>query len=98
MAGYVGLFRCTEKGMADIKQLPERIRQTKKAAGRMGITTVGIWLTTGDYDLVGVFDAPDEQTMTTFMLTLEKQGEVRGQLMRAMGEEELPQVVGKMAA
>jgi uncharacterized protein with GYD domain len=96
MAGYIGLFKYTQQGITNIKGSPERIKQAKAAAEKMGIRVVGVWVTMGQYDLVTVADAPDDQTMGAFILALASQGNVTTQTMRAFSEDEFAQVVGRL--
>ena len=96
MAGYISLLKYTQQGLANIKASPERIKQAKAAAEKMGVRNVGVWVTMGEYDLVAVWDAPDDQAMSAFMLSLAKLGNVTTQTMRALSEEEFAQVVSKL--
>ena len=96
MAGYVALFRYTQQGVANVKDSPQRIKNARAMAEKMGIKTVGIWVTMGKVDLVGVFDAPDDATMAAFVLGLTKLGNVSTQTMRALSEDEFAQVVNKV--
>lgn len=96
MAGYIALFRYTQQGVANIKDSPQRIKNAKTLAEQMGIRTIGIWVTMGKVDLVGVFDAPDDASMAAFVLGLSKLGNVSTQTMRALSEDEFAQVVDKL--
>ena len=96
MPGYIGLYKFTQQGLADIKASPERIKQAKAFAEKMGIRVVGVWVTMGEYDLVSIGDAPDDQTVAIYALSLAKLGNVTTQFMRALSEEEFAQVVSKL--
>ncbi len=96
MPGYITLMKYTQQGLANIKGSPERIKQAKAAAEKMGIRVVGVWVTMGEYDLVAIGDAPDDQTQAAFTLALAKLGNVTTQTMRALSEEEFAQVVSKL--
>ncbi len=96
MPGYITLMKYTKQGLADIKESPERIKQAKAAAEKMGIRVVGVWVTMGEYDLVTIGDAPNDQTIAAFSLALAKLGNVTTQTMRALSEDEFAQVVGKL--
>jgi uncharacterized protein with GYD domain len=96
MPGYIGLLKYTQQGLADIKNGPERIRQAKALAEKMGIRPIGTWLTIGPYDLVIIADAPDDQTMAAFTLALARGGNVTTTTMRALSEEEFAQVVARL--
>ena len=96
MAGYITLLKYTEKGMGDIKSLPDQIGKAKQIYQKMGVRLVGVWLTMGQYDGVAVFDAPDDQTMAAVLLSTEMPGLSATQTMRAFSEEEIAQVVKRL--
>ncbi len=96
MPGYVSLLRYTQQGLGNIKESPNRLKQAKAAAEKMGIKCVGAWVTMGEYDLVIVWDAPDDQAIATLALAQAKLGNVTTQTLRAFSEDEFAQVVGKL--
>lgn len=96
MPGYIGLYKFTQQGLADIKGASERINQAKAVAEKMGIRVVGVWVTMGEYDMVAVGDAPDDQTIAAFALGLATLGNVTTQTLRALSEEEFAQVVSRL--
>jgi uncharacterized protein with GYD domain len=96
MPGYIGLLKYTQQGLADIKNGPERINQSKALAQKMGIRPIGVWVTMGPYDLVIIGEAPDDQTIAAFSLALAKGGNVTSTTMRALSEEEFAQVVARL--
>ncbi len=96
MPGYIVLLKWTQQGLASIKSAPERMRQTKAAAEKAGIKSVGTWVTLGEYDMVTVADAPDDQAVATAVLQIARQGNATTRTMRALSEEEFAQVVSKL--
>ena len=96
MPGYVLLLKYTQQGLANMKAVPERHQVNKAAAEEMGIRSVGTWWTMGAYDAVAVVDAPDDQTVTAFVLALARAGNATTQTMRAFSEEEFAQIVSKL--
>lgn len=96
MPGYVGLLKYTPQGIATIKDSPERIKQGRALAEKLGAKIVGVWVTMGKYDLVVIGDFPNDQAAATWALSLARQGNVTTQTMRALSEDEFAEVVGKM--
>jgi uncharacterized protein with GYD domain len=96
MPAYIGLLKYTQQGLADIKNGPERINQSKALAEKMGIRHIGTWVTIGPYDLVIIGDAPDDQTVAAFSLALARGGNVTTTTMRALSEDEFAQVVARL--
>ena len=96
MAGYIVLGKFTKQGAGKLKEFPGNIKAAKAAAEEMGIRHVGVWVTMGTYDIVGIIDAPDEETAAAFVLRMAQWGDVTTQTLRAFSEEEFAQVVGKL--
>jgi uncharacterized protein with GYD domain len=96
MAGYVILYKFTREGAAAVKELPERVKHAKELSEQMGIRVVGVWMTMGEYDMVSVVDAPDEQTLAARLLITGQAGRFTTRTMRAFSEEEFAQIVAKL--
>lgn len=96
MPGYISLMKWTSKGIGEIKASPERIKQGKALAEKLGARVVGVWVTMGEYDMIAVGDFPNDQAAATFVLALAGQGNVTTQTMRALSEDEFAQVVAKL--
>ncbi len=96
MAGYACLMKFTSQGLANIKDSPERIKQGRALAEKLGAKVVGVWVTMGEYDLIAIGDWPNDQAVATWALSIAKLGNVTTQSMRALSEEEFAQVVAKM--
>ncbi len=96
MPGHLQLYKYTEKGIGNIKESPDRVKRAKAEAEKLGIKSVGIWLTMGEYDLVGIWDAPNDQAMAAFTLALARLGNVTTRTMRGLSEDEFAQVVSKL--
>ncbi len=96
MAGYVMLCKFTPKAVAEMKDRPEGIKKAKALAEELGVRTVGVWVTTGQYDVIALLDAPDEQAMGAFILRQTMRGYVTTETLRAFSEEEFAQIVSKL--
>jgi uncharacterized protein with GYD domain len=96
MPGYIVLGKFTREGLDKLKEIPDLIKRHRSRCEEMGVRLVGTWCTMGEYDFVSVYDAPDDQTMATRILTTAMNGLVTTQTMRALSEEEFGQVVGKL--
>jgi len=54
------------------------------------------YLTMGQYDIVGVIEAPDDETMAKVALALGALGNFRTETMRAFSEEEYRAIVAAL--
>jgi uncharacterized protein with GYD domain len=66
-------------------------------AAKVGVKSLDILWTLGAYDLVAVGEAPDDETMTAFALSLASLGNVKTCTMRAYRAKEMSSILGKMA-
>lgn len=97
MPTYVALIKWTDQGVKSAPDSLNRFRQARTAFERQGVRFHSIhWTQGGDYDLVGILEAPDDQTLAAVLLKLAGQGNVRTQTLRAFDEQEMGQVIQKM--
>jgi uncharacterized protein with GYD domain len=64
---------------------------------KMGVSVKDIYWTIGSYDLVGIFEAPDDAAMTAFALTVGMGGNIRTQTLRGFSKDEMTGVLSKLA-
>lgn len=96
MVSYIGLMKFTEQGLKAVKGTTQRAAAAKEVAGRYGVTMRDIWWTLGEYDIVCVLDAADEQSLTAFELAIASQGNVRSQSLRALNAAEMDKVLARL--
>jgi uncharacterized protein with GYD domain len=96
MATFVMLASYTEQGIKSIQDTLKRTDNVKAMAEKMGLTMKETYWVLGPYDIVAVFEAPDDATMTAFALSVAKLGNVKTQTLRAFSPDEMKGVVSKM--
>jgi uncharacterized protein with GYD domain len=96
MATYILLATYTEQGIKGIKDTVKRTGAVKELAKKHGATMKESYWTLGAYDVVAVFDAPDDETMTAFSLSVAKLGNVKTQTLRAFSRGEMTEILAKM--
>lgn len=96
MSTYILLGTYTEQGIRGIKDTVKRTEAVKELAKKAGLTMKESYWTLGQYDVVAVFDAPDDNTMTAFALSVAKLGNVKTQTLRAFSGKEMTSVIGKL--
>lgn len=97
MATYILLASYTDQGIKGIKDTVKRTENVKEVAQKHGVTMKETWWVLGAYDVVGVFEAPDDATMTAFALSVARMGNVKTQTLRAFSAADMKGVLGKMA-
>jgi uncharacterized protein with GYD domain len=96
MATYVMLATYTEQGLKGIKDTVKRTEAARELAKKAGVTMRESFWTLGAYDLVAVFEAPDDETMTAFSLSAARLGNIKTQTLRAFSSKDMGTVLGKM--
>jgi uncharacterized protein with GYD domain len=79
------------------KDTTKRSDAVKELAKKFGVTAKEFYWTLGSYDVVGIFEAPDDASMTALGLAIGAGGNVRTQTLRAFSREEMNGVLAKLA-
>lgn len=77
----------------NIGSMGEDIEEGKETLEALGCELQGLYLTFGQYDAVGIIDAPDAETAAQFVLTLAKENEVDTETLRAFSEDETQEIL-----
>ncbi len=96
MATYIVLLSFTDQGIRNIKQLPERIKAGTGSAEKLGIKVKDRYSTMGPYDAVLIVDAPNDEAITTWALSIGSHGNNRTQTMRAYSADEMDRILAKI--
>ncbi|MDM7996597.1 MAG: GYD domain-containing protein [Acidobacteriota bacterium] len=96
MPMYITLYNWTEQGIRNVKDAPARIRATCQSAEAAGGRVLGVFLTMGQYDLVAVSEAPDDESYAASLLAQGMMGNVRSTSLRAFTTEEFEKIVNKL--
>jgi uncharacterized protein with GYD domain len=63
--------------------------------GPRGVSFKEIYWTVGPYDLVGIVEAPDDETATAALLSVAGQGNIRTTTLRAFSASEMRRMIEK---
>ena len=96
MANYVSLIQYTGQGMSNIKDTLKRHEAAIAEAEKMGVKITDIFWTMGEYDLVVVFDAPNDEAVSALSLKVGSLGNVKSRTMRAFRRQEMESILGKI--
>ncbi len=97
MASYIMLANYTSLGIRNINATTQRARDFKKETEKVGIKVKNIYWTLGQFDIVVIVEAPDDETMTAMALALGRLGNVTTQTMRAFPTEAMENIIGKLS-
>lgn len=93
---YIGLMKLTEQGIKEIKDAPQRIAENIKQLEEMGGKLVGMYVVMGEYDYVGIAEAPNDEIALTFLLSLGAAGQVRTTTLKAFSTNQFMEILGKL--
>ena len=86
MPSYVMLANWTDQGARQVKDSPRRLDAAKRALIEMGGEFKSLYMTMGDYDLIVIYEAPDDAVAARFTLLLGQMGAVRTTTLKAFPE------------
>jgi uncharacterized protein with GYD domain len=96
MPRYVILVNWTDQGVRDVKQTVDRTDHGGAIAEKHGLKLKEAYWTVGAYDMVAVFEAPDEEALSAHLLEIGSSGNVRTTALRAFDEEEMKGILGRL--
>jgi uncharacterized protein with GYD domain len=96
MAKYVLLVNWTEQGVQNAKDTVKRSEQVRDLFQRMGVTIEQVYWTAGQYDIVVVLDAPDDESVSAAALAGAMQGNLRTTTLRAFEAEEMQRILDRI--
>lgn len=95
MATYVVLGNYTDQGIRNIKDTAKRTEAVKEMAKKSGVVVKETLWTLGAHDFVSIIEAPDDQAMMAFGMSVGALGNARTQTLRAFAATELAGILGK---
>lgn len=93
---YIILFRFTDQGIRNVKDTRRRVDAARSEAEKIGGKFKVYW-TFGEYDTIGILEAPNDEAAMQFNLKLGSLGNVRTNTLRAFTEEEIKKVVNRLS-
>ncbi len=96
MTTYVMLANWTDQGIVKVKDSPRRLDIAKKALKEMSGEFKAFYLTMGDYDIVAIYEAPDDAVAARFNLQLGMLGNVRTRTLKAFPEAAYREIIASL--
>ncbi|CAO3439404.1 GYD domain-containing protein [Azospirillum argentinense] len=96
MTTYVLLANWTDQGLRNVRESPKRLDTAKAALKEMGGEFQAIYMTMGEYDLIAVYEAPDDAVAARFMLLLGGFGNVHTKTLKAFPERAYREIIGSL--
>ncbi len=96
MATYISLVNFTDQGIRSVKDTTKRAEAVREMAKGFGVEARDFFWTLGSVDMVVVFDAKDDASMTALGLKIGSAGNVRTQTLRAFSKAEMDGILAKL--
>ena len=97
MTKYIELMNWTDQGIRNVKNSPSRIDAAKAAAKTFGCEIEQFFMTIGPYDGVVVVEAPDDDAVAAYTLSLGGGGNVRTTTLKAFSEASFRKIIGSLS-
>ena len=92
MPHYIVLANFTDEGARNIKEFPKQMEAANQRAQAAGLK-VTRYFTMGQYDIVILVEAPNDEAVARTALAIGTQGHVRTTTLRAFTEAEFTKMV-----
>ena len=92
MPTYVVLSKFTEQGRKEIKSTSDRLDALRPSADQAGVKVIANVITMGEWDVVTVLEAVNDETVARMIGALLSRGYVTTQTMRGFSVDEFRQV------
>ena len=96
MPHYITLMRWTSKGVAGLPGWRERVEEGERTIEEAGGKLVGVYVTLGRYDVVEIFEAPDDEIAVEILMKLQRYGAEHTETLRGFTRDEAEQIVRKL--
>ena len=96
MPTYVVLVNWTDQGIRNVKQTIERTDHGGEIAQKHGLKLERAYWTVGTYDMVVVFEAPDDEAISAHLLEIGSLGNMRSTTLRAYDEGEMSGILQRL--
>lgn len=88
MSHYILLVKWTEQGISKINESADRYNSFKTSLEKAGGKLIAGYYTFGEYDVVIIIEAPNDETVMSLMLKAGSAGNVRTKTLKAFTANE----------
>ena len=96
MPHYITLMRWTSQGIAGLPAWRERIEEGERLIEETGGKLVGVYATLGRYDVVEIFEAPDDGLAVEILMKLQRFGAEHTETLRAFTRDEAEEIIRRL--
>jgi uncharacterized protein with GYD domain len=96
MPHYISLMRWTSQGMAGLPAWRERVEEGERIIEDAGGALIGVYVTLGRYDVVEIFEAPDDEKAVEILMKLQRHGAEHTETLRGFTREEAEEIIRRL--
>ena len=96
MPHYISLMRWTSQGMAGLPAWRERVEEGERIIQASGGSLIGVYVTLGRYDVVEIFEAPNDELAAEILMKLQRHGAEHTETLRAFTREEAEAIIRRL--
>lgn len=96
MSTYIMLANWTDQGARNVTDSPRRLDAAKKALENVGGQFKAFFMTMGDFDMVGIYEAPDDAVAARFTLEVGQLGNIRTRTLKAFPETAYREIIASL--
>ena len=96
MPHYISLMRWTSQGLAGLPAWRERVEEGERTIEHAGGKLIGVYVTPGRYDVVEIFEAPDDETAAEIVMKLQRYGAEHTETLSGFTREEAEEIIRRI--
>ena len=93
MPVYISLMHWTTQGIGGLPAWRDRVEESGAVIKERGGKLIDVYVTLGRYDVVEIFEAPDDETAYGILLELSRSGNVSTETLRAFTRADAEKIV-----
>jgi uncharacterized protein with GYD domain len=90
---YISLMKWTSQGIGGLPGWRDRVEEGAHLIEERGGRLIDVYVTLGQYDVVEIFEAPDDETAFQIILGLARHGAVTTETLRGFTREEAAELI-----
>ena len=95
MPHYISLVNWTDQGIRNVKETPKRADAATALANKLG-AKMQIFYTMGEFDLIAVTEAPNDDAAMQLLLELGRLGNIRSKTLKAWSLADATKIISKL--
>jgi uncharacterized protein with GYD domain len=96
MPTYISLINWTDQGIKTVTETVDRAAKFGELAQKHGASLEQVYWTVGSYDIVAIFEAPDDESLTAVLLEGGSLGNIRTTTLRAYDRDQMSGILQRL--